>query len=103
MTRKLSLFLSGITVLAVAVITIAAAPEDDANLHEQGLQLFRAGNYKEALERFRPMALDAGTDKLLVDQSLRLAVHCLNNLGRISEVDQLIEDSVPRGVVLRRR
>ena len=53
MTRKLSLLLSGITVLAVAVITIAAAPEDDAKLHEQGLQLFRSGKIGRASCRER--------------------------------------------------
>jgi hypothetical protein len=94
MTRKLSLLLSGITVLAVAVITIAAAPEDDAKLHEQGLQLFRSGNFKEALGKFRPLALDPDTARLQVEHDLRLAVHSLNNLARTSEADQLIEDSV---------
>ena len=54
-------------------------------------KVFQAGNYKDAYEGFRKLALDPTGNPLKVGDDLRAAVQCLQQLGRVDEIDSLIE------------
>ena len=53
MSKKTTLLQSIAAVLAVAVLSVAAVPPDHGQLRAEAKRLFAAGNYKEALEKFR--------------------------------------------------
>ncbi len=58
----------------------------------QGAQKeMNAGNFKDAYEQFRRLALDSQTDPRWVSNDLNLAIHCLRQLNRIDEVDAFRE------------
>lgn len=94
MSRKTTILLSAAAILTATVLSIAAVPPDHGQLRADAKRLFAAGNYKEALEKFRKLALHPDVDQKLVGDDLQMAVHALNNLGRSKEVDPLIEDAV---------
>ena len=50
-------------------------------------KLFAAGNYKEAYEGYRRLALDPNTEPDRVGGDLTRAIECLGQLGREAEVD----------------
>src|SRR5215831_9178119 len=50
------------------------------------------GNYKDAIEGFRRLALDAGDDPLQVGADLTMAVNALQQLGRVDEIDDVREN-----------
>lgn len=50
-----------------------------------------AGNFKDAYEGFRKLALDTNDDKLRVGQDMTQAIQCLRNLGRVDEIDEFRE------------
>src|SRR5262249_41110778 len=50
-------------------------------------KLFAAGNYKEAFEGYRRLALDPATEPVRVGGDLTRAIECLVHLGRLDEVD----------------
>jgi uncharacterized protein YfaS (alpha-2-macroglobulin family) len=52
---------------------------------------FQAGNYKDAYDGLRVLALDPANDGAEVGQDLDLAVTCLHNLGRVDEIDEFRE------------
>jgi uncharacterized protein YfaS (alpha-2-macroglobulin family) len=54
-------------------------------------KLFEAGNFKDAYEGFRKLALDAGDDPQLVGSDLNQALSALQQLGRLDEIDELRE------------
>jgi len=56
--------------------------------------LYHSGNFQEALTGFRRMCLDPNSEGGNVAGDLPKAVHCLQRLGRIHEVDDLLEDTV---------
>src|SRR5262249_20264199 len=52
---------------------------------------FQAGNYKDAYEGLRKLALDPKNDRLQVGGDLELAIRCLQQLGRTDEIDDFRE------------
>lgn len=78
----------GTGLLAAAVLQgNAAKPEDRAKLHME----FQNGNFKDAYEGLRALCLDPQHDKRAVVEDIGLAVQCLNQLGRTSEIDAFLE------------
>jgi uncharacterized protein YfaS (alpha-2-macroglobulin family) len=57
-------------------------------------QAFQAGNYKDAYEGLRKLALSPTDEPLKVGEDLRMAVHCLQQLGRVDEIDALVESVI---------
>ena len=55
---------------------------------------FRQGNYKDALDGLRSLALSRDADPKLVGNDLNMAVQCLQQLGRQDEIDGLLEEAV---------
>ena len=56
--------------------------------------MFQDGNYKEAYEGFRGLALDPKDDVRQAGEDLRMAVQCLQQLNRVDETDAMIEAAV---------
>ncbi|HEV2969811.1 MAG TPA: hypothetical protein VGY55_07460, partial [Pirellulales bacterium] len=76
--------------IAVVALSVSAAlserPADQPNRAALKKQL-AAGNFKDAFEGFRQLALDPADDPALVDQDLSQAASALQQLGRIDELD----------------
>lgn len=61
---------------------------------EQANKTMQQGNYKDAYETFRKLALDPQSDPLAVGQDVLMGVQCLQQLNRTGEVDAFIEAAV---------
>ena len=70
--------------------THAKQPSDRERLNK----LVADGNFKDAYEAYRRLALDPKTEPNLVPTDLKQAVLCLQKLGRIAEVDDFLESVV---------
>lgn len=55
---------------------------------------FRDGNYRDAYEQYQKLLLDERAKGEQLASDLRKAVSCLQQLGRIAEVDSLLEEAV---------
>ena len=87
--RLVVIGLMGISVLAVGV---AMARRGEApGERERTDKLFAAGNYKDAYEGYRRLALDAKAEPDRVGGDLTRAIQCLVQLGRVDEVDAFRE------------
>ncbi|NUQ65716.1 MAG: alpha-2-macroglobulin, partial [Pirellulales bacterium] len=82
--------------ILIGVLTMgnAVEPRPGAPDRRQFQKMFEDGNYKEALEGFRKLALDPKDDPRQVGQDLQMAVQCLQQLNRVDEVDALIESAI---------
>lgn len=70
------------------------AQDGGAAPRAQAQKQMKAGNWKDAYEAFRKLALDPQDAPLLVDDDLQNGMQCLNRLGRIKEADAFIETVV---------
>ena len=73
--------------VSVAVSQRPAAPPNRAALKKQ----FEAGNFKDAYEGYRQLALDPADDPRKVGDDLTQAASALQQLGRIDELDDFRE------------
>src|SRR5947209_4388006 len=84
--------LGAVLALTVAVVWILAAEEPTPQqLRAKAAALFQAGNYKDAHDSLRKLALDSANDPLRVGKDLELGLTSLQKLGRIDEADDFIE------------
>ena len=75
--------------------TLGLAVAADPPVTRDELQkTFNAGNFKDAYEGLRRLALDPQDDPRLVGDDLKLAVQALRNLGRVAEIDDFREDVI---------
>ena len=58
---------------------------------EKLLKLYNDGNYKEAFEGYRTLALDPNSDPAQVGGDLERATQCLRSLSRENEADDLVD------------
>jgi hypothetical protein len=83
--------------LGIALLTTAAVwPLVGEGRPRQGgraalTKAFQDGNYKDAYEGFRKLALDPNDDRLQVGTDLGTAITCLQSLGRVDEIDHFRE------------
>jgi uncharacterized protein YfaS (alpha-2-macroglobulin family) len=79
--------LGGWLVMQVAQAIFAAdvSPADQRQALEKQI---KAGNYKDAYEGYRKLALNPQDDPLQVGTDLQKAIASLRNLGRVAEVDE---------------
>ena len=89
-----------IACLAVAVVlsstglmatNMTQPPEDK---RAQAKKLYDENNFNDALQLYRALAQDPENSGKGVPEDLRFAIACLNNLGLVHEVDELIETSI---------
>src|SRR5262245_50925764 len=85
-----------LVIAALMILTLLAAglalgrrgeEPRDAGERERCDKLFASGNYKEAYEGYRRLALDPKTDPARVGGDLERAIECLGKLGRTDEID----------------
>ena len=94
MKRRLVLSLSAALLLLFLCQGTADSKADrDATRKELG-KTMGAGNYKDAYEGYRKLALDPQDDPLRVGEDLKLALQCLANLNRVNEIDELREAAI---------
>ncbi len=94
LTNRISAALSVIIAIAIAAIVIPAAHADNSQetQREKLHKLASDGNYKDAYDGFRQLALDPKDDPLRVGSDLDMALQALQQLGRLDEIDQLREN-----------
>jgi len=73
--------------LAYSALGAKDAPPDRAAAEK----LFKDGNWKEAYEAYSRLALDPADDPMKVGDDLASACNCLQNLGRLNELDAFLE------------
>ena len=79
----------GCTILAVGFAR--GQPPQGPNDRQRFDKLFADGNFKDAYEGYRGLALGAKTEPDRVGTDLKRAIECLVKLGRIDEVDDFRE------------
>ncbi|OGV64485.1 MAG: alpha-2-macroglobulin [Lentisphaerae bacterium RIFOXYB12_FULL_65_16] len=82
------------TAMLIAMLTIGlatAAHAGQAEDRQKATKLYQDGNYQEAHDLFRTLALAPDDDPAQVGNDLNMAVTCLCNLNRINEMDALRE------------
>jgi uncharacterized protein YfaS (alpha-2-macroglobulin family) len=86
-----------IMLMCCAVLAVGAARgrrgDGPAN-RDRFDKLFAQGNYKDAYEGYRRLALDSQTEPKFVGEDLEKATACLAHLGRRDEVDALREAAI---------
>ena len=87
--RMVVISLMSLSVLATGVAMGWRA--DRPAERERAGKLFTQGNFKDAYEIYRALALDATTDPALVGHDLDQGVKCLVQLGRVDEADAFRE------------
>lgn len=78
--------------LLVCTVWLFAAEQPVAQAQRDDFQkALTAGNYKVAYEGFRKLALDPKDDPARVAGDLKAAIQCLQQLGRVPEIDDFRE------------
>lgn len=81
-----------VSLAAIAVAVVGQAPaRGNRAMYER---LFREGNFQEAYTGLRSLCLDPAAAAGEVPAALNMAVNCLQRLGRLAEVDALLETTV---------
>jgi hypothetical protein len=78
-------------VCGVALVTAVGAEEKPLPDRAKLEAAMNSGNYKDAYEGFRALALNPQSDPLLVGADLQSATRCLDALGRTEEIDDFRE------------
>jgi uncharacterized protein YfaS (alpha-2-macroglobulin family) len=81
-----------VAVLSTGVTAmLVAEPADQQTLRERSHKNVRDGNFNDAYEGFRKLALDPGDDARQVGRDLETATQCLQRLNRTNEIDAFRE------------
>ena len=86
----LSLVLLGV-VPGVVLLTGGAMQPANPSQRQKLHQTLREGNFNDAYQGFRRLALDPNDDPRLVGQDLAAATNCLQRLNRVEEIDEFRE------------
>jgi uncharacterized protein YfaS (alpha-2-macroglobulin family) len=80
-----------VALAAVWWLVAADSPQVPKDLRDTSMKAFKDGNWKDSYEGLRKLALDPQDDSGKVVSDFNTAVQCLQNLGRIEEVDDFRE------------
>lgn len=86
------LLLIGATLGGSLLLGAREAPAGDDRSKAE--RLMNEGNYNDAYKLFRQLCLDPKTDPKLVGPDLSRGIVCLRSLGRVNEVDELLESTI---------
>jgi alpha-2-macroglobulin len=83
----------GISLLALAVFLglLALGTFEQDKTRRALMKAHENGNYKDAYDGLRKLALDPTSDPAKVGQDLAVAINCLDRLGRVDEIDAFRE------------
>jgi hypothetical protein len=90
--RLVVILVIGCSLLAVGVVL--GQPTPGPGDRDRFDNMFKAGNYKEAYEGYRALALDAKSKSESIPSAFERAIQCLINLGRIDEIDAFRDAAV---------
>ncbi|WP_197490697.1 alpha-2-macroglobulin family protein [Planctomyces sp. SH-PL62] len=82
---------ASLVVLGGAVVGFPGAEPPQARSKAEADALMGQGNFKDAYDAYRVLALAAGTDPAEVEDSLKRGLECLARLGRPDESDEFLE------------
>jgi hypothetical protein len=86
------LSMSAAILIGLALIPVSAQDtRPDQADRPKAVKLMGQGNWKEAYDIFAKLAEDKADDPKLVSQDLNSAIQCLQQLGRMSELDAFRE------------
>jgi uncharacterized protein YfaS (alpha-2-macroglobulin family) len=93
MPGKYRFSVAGVVLVAAgAVLWLGGAEKPSAaDQRARWTKSYGAGNYKDAYEGFRKLALDPNDDPVQVVEDLKFGVNCLQMLGRLDEIDDFRE------------
>ncbi len=91
MTTKRAAAVLGVGLFLVGALWVYAQEGTPEQRRERWAKTFQAGNYKDAYEGLRKLALDPADDPQRIGSDLDLAVQALHQLGRIAEADAFRE------------
>jgi hypothetical protein len=95
MLRKSRLAAVGLAfIAALGFWATAAEGPSYKERHEALAKAYQAGNYKDAYEGLRKLALDPAADPAEVGKVLETGVKCLRRLGRFDETDEFREATI---------
>src|SRR5262249_3912887 len=85
--------IAALTVALALLVTwkLAAQTPSLAEQRASANKAFAAGNFKDAYDGIRKVALDPTDDPMRVGADLVLGVKCLQRLGRVDEADDFRE------------
>jgi uncharacterized protein YfaS (alpha-2-macroglobulin family) len=92
MHGKRTALVLGITGLSLSmVVWLAAADGPNSAQRDKLMKAYQAGNFRDAYDGLRKLALDPQVDPAKVSDDLNTAITCLQRLGRIDEIDEFRE------------
>src|SRR5438270_1761792 len=89
--RKAAVLGLALACLFAAGLHLAISQQAPPANRDDLVKTFKAGNYKDAYDGLRKLALDPKDDPLKVGDDLNLAIDALRNLGRSEELDDFRE------------
>lgn len=78
----------------LAIVSAVPSAEPQGQVPKTPKQLYQAGNYMDAYQKYRAQVLDPKTPARQVGEDLQMALDCLRQLGRQDEMDELREKAV---------
>jgi alpha-2-macroglobulin len=91
MHGKRTAIVVGVTLSLFSAAVWLIAADQAAPQRDTLMKTFQAGNFKDAYEGLRKLALDPKDDPAKVGQDLTTAITCLQRLGRSDEIDDVRE------------
>ncbi|MGH7170387.1 MAG: alpha-2-macroglobulin, partial [Gemmataceae bacterium] len=91
MHTKRTAIILGVTLSLLSAVVWLIAADRAAPPRDSLMKAFHAGNFKDAYEGLRKLALDPKDDPAKVGQDLTTAITCLQRLGRSNEIDDFRE------------
>jgi len=85
---------AAVALMVVAGVGSALGGGSRESRRDKAVKMMNDGNYKEAYDVFRELALDPDTEPKMVPQDLVYGANCLAYLGRLPEFDAFLQDAV---------
>ena len=86
--------LAAVVVLSSAGLMATTMEQPPENKRAQAKKFYVENNFNDALQLYRALAQDPENSGKGVPEDLGFAIGCLNNLGLVHEIDELIETSI---------
>ncbi|HUQ69640.1 MAG TPA: MG2 domain-containing protein, partial [Planctomycetaceae bacterium] len=80
--------------VSTAFWLLAAEPPSETAMRTQARKQFQDGNFQQAVETYRKLLVNADSDPAATADDLQQTVQALQNLGRVDDVDKLLEETV---------
>jgi uncharacterized protein YfaS (alpha-2-macroglobulin family) len=91
---KATIAMVGLLALTLCLLAVNSGEQGNDPRRIAAVKAFKDGNFKEAYDNFRLLAIDPKSDPELVPDDLKMGLDCLARLGRLPEWNTFIEESV---------